>query len=115
MGGFNLTLANQSLGPIDYNTVIDLITRGELLLLTNERIDGMSKTTCMGKTLALINLGYFLFTCIYRLSYGLPLAHLEVMVLAQVVIAILLYGAWWHKLMSVDYPVQVSALRLRDV
>lgn len=46
---------------------------------------------------------------------AISLAHLEIMVLAQVVIAVLSYDAWWHKPMSVESPVLVSALRLSDV
>lgn len=56
---------------------------------------------------------WFMLQCVSRWVVGLPVSLLEIHVGIQVLCTGLLYGFWWSKPLSVDFPIKI-VLRMKD-
>jgi len=73
-------------------------TQGRCLpVVTEEDIRDRSKSDAFTKAFAFIQCAWLVTQCITRAAIGLPLTALELMTLAFIVAALVMYGLWWHK------------------
>src|SRR5580658_10113830 len=73
-------------------------TQGRCLpVITEEDIRDRSKSDAFTKAFAFIQCAWLVTQCITRTAVGLPLTELELMTLAFIVAALVMYGLWWHK------------------
>jgi hypothetical protein len=117
MGGFHVYAPdnsdNQSRGPhrpqypLDQQTVIDKVKRGDIKLPLEGEIQDKGKTDWLAKTLVLLQTGWFVIQCIARGVADLPLSELEVVTLAYTIMNVGIYIAWWDKPRNVDRPIRV--------
>ena len=73
-------------------------TQGRCLpIITEEDIRDRSKSDAFTKAFAFIQCAWLVTQCITRAAVGLPITELELMTLAFIVAALVMYGLWWHK------------------
>jgi hypothetical protein len=73
-------------------------TQGRCLpVVTEKDIHDRSKSDTFTKAFAFIQCAWLVTQCITRAAVGLPLAELELMTLAFIIAALVMYGLWWHK------------------
>ena len=73
-------------------------TQGRCLpVTTKEDIRDRSKSDAFTKVFAFIQCAWLITQCITRAAVGLPLTELELMTLAFIVAALVMYSLWWHK------------------
>ena len=68
-----------------------------LPVVTEEDIRDRSKSDEFTKAFAFIQCAWLVTQCSTRAAVGLPLTELELMTLAFIVAALVMYGFWWHK------------------
>lgn len=107
MGGLHIHDENGALGPLDIDTVIRLIASGHYMLPAKEKMEGLGKSSVLGKSFALFELLAFEYSCMRRIIKGLPMANFEVMVFAHTLISVISYIPWWYRPMNVDSPERV--------
>jgi len=93
-------------------------TRGRCLpVVTKEDIRDRSKSDSFTKAFAFIQCTWLVTQCITRVAMGLPLTELELMTLAFIVAALVMYGLWWHKPFDVQRATMLVCPdeRARDV
>ncbi|PVG02862.1 hypothetical protein CPB86DRAFT_804645 [Serendipita vermifera] len=93
--------------PLDQHTVITLVKEGKIELPLEEEIQDKGKTDWLGKTLVLLQTGWFIIQCAARGAAHLPLSELEVVTLAYTIVNVGIYIAWWDKPRDVDRPIRV--------
>ncbi|PVF90850.1 hypothetical protein CPB86DRAFT_878812 [Serendipita vermifera] len=93
--------------PLDRETVITLIKEGTIELPLEEEIQDKGKTDWLGKTLVLLQTGWFVIQCAARAVAHLPLSEFEVVTLAYTIVNVGTYIAWWNKPRDVDRPIRV--------
>jgi hypothetical protein len=73
-------------------------TRSRCLpVITEEDICDRSKSDGFTKVFAFIQFAWLVTQCSTRAAVGLPLTELELMTLAFIVAALVMYGFWWYK------------------
>lgn len=72
-------------------------------------IDQLSKSDILAKAIALLQVGWFLTQTLARLVQHLPLSQLEVVCLAYVAYAAVVYIAWWQKPFDAAVGIQFPA------
>jgi hypothetical protein len=73
-------------------------THGRCLpVITEEDICDRSKSDAFTKVFAFIQCAWLVTQCSTRAAVGLPLTELELMTLAFIVTALVMYGFWWYK------------------
>jgi hypothetical protein len=73
-------------------------THGRCLpVITEEDICDRSKSDAFTKVFAFIQCAWLVTQCSTRAAVGLPLTELELMTLAFIVAALVMYGFWWYK------------------
>lgn len=76
--------------------------------LSFDDICDKSKSDNAAKLLALIQVTWFSAQCVLRVSYRLPLSHLESMTLGYIPLFIVTYFFWWNKPKDIRSPSLVS-------
>ena len=73
-------------------------TQGRCLPITTEEdIRDRSKSDAFTKAFAFIQCAWLITQCITRAAVGLPLTELELMTIAFIIAALVMYGLWWRK------------------
>ncbi|PVF91499.1 hypothetical protein CPB86DRAFT_323628 [Serendipita vermifera] len=93
--------------PLDEIEVIKMFRNGELDLPLESEIQDRSKADWLGKTLVILQTGWFVTQCIARFITHLRLSGLEVVTLAYTTVNVAIYIAWWNKPRDVDRPIRV--------
>ncbi|KAK0641900.1 hypothetical protein B0T16DRAFT_380978, partial [Cercophora newfieldiana] len=75
--------------------------------ISQQEILDRSKTNMVAMTIACLQLGWFVLQVASRLSYGLPIALLELNTLAHVIYAIVMYACWWNKPLDVSIVTSI--------
>jgi magnesium-transporting ATPase (P-type) len=112
MGGFVVQTSSTSDALcFDVNTIAHLITQNivDPPTITDKDIDDRSKSNWLTKSLALIQVTYFLVQLLGRAIYKLPTTTLELFTLGIIVCAVITYVAWWKKPFDVQTPVILQA------
>jgi hypothetical protein len=110
MGGFAYDIRDLS----DHHRYIALTPAGfmafakaELITpdcLNNDDIADRSKADSLGKLLVCLQALWLVVNCIARKASGKPTTLLELNVIVHVVVAVVVYGLWWHKPLAVGTP-----------
>ena len=109
MGGLHVyDNEGKPVGPVTVPEAFRNIREGRLVLPPLDVIQGLSKSSNLSNLVALGGLLWFVIPSLARIHEGIPLAGLELMVLAHAIVAILTFLPWWKKPMNVDCPIRVS-------
>jgi hypothetical protein len=110
MGGFAYDIRDLS----DHHRYIALTPEGfmafakaELITpdcLNNDDIADRSKADSLGKLLVCLQALWLVVNCIARKASGKPTTLVELNVIVHVVVAVVVYGLWWHKPLAVATP-----------
>lgn len=115
MGGFAIDVDNAPEQYIDvFGDVkrLSLTAKGVALLahcghapeISVDEIKDKNKADGLAKFLVCVQAGWMIVQVISRSAADLPTTLLEVHTVAHVVCALVMYGIWWHKPRSIEYP-----------
>lgn len=80
---------------------------GEFPRITAEEIQDKSKHDIIAKGLLMLQVGWFVSQCIFRLVQGLPIAEIELVTIAFALISIAMFFLWWNKPFDVRRGIRV--------
>ncbi len=81
---------------------------GIAVSVSEEDINDRSKADSLTRIVALCQLGWLVVQCIARAVGGLAITELELMTMAFVFCAVVIYGFWWHKPFDVERSCLVA-------
>ncbi|KAF7967912.1 hypothetical protein HWV62_32559 [Athelia sp. TMB] len=109
MGGLHVyNERGRPVGPVTVPDALENIRAGRLVLPPLDAIQGLSQSSTLSTLFALLGLLSFVIPSLARIHEGIPLAGLELMVLAHTIIATVTFLPWWKKPMNVGSPIRVS-------
>jgi hypothetical protein len=84
-------------------------TQGRCLpVVTEEDINDRSKSDVFTKAFAVMQCAWLVTQCITRAAVGLPLTELELMTLAFIIAALVMYLLWWYKPFDVQRATRLA-------
>lgn len=106
---YSANASSRNLGEMRDLGMFPATIRGEtggrcLPVVTKEDIDDRSKADSFTKAFACLQCAWLVIQSITRACAGLPITELELMTLAFIVAAVLMYGFWWYKPFDVQRP-----------
>jgi hypothetical protein len=116
MGGFRIKTKEGPL-EIDGDGIIRLFESRAIPLpeILEEEIEDRSKASWVTKSIALVQVSWFVAQLIGRAIQHLPVTTLELFTLGVVVCAFVTYACWWHKPYDVQTPVVLECSLEDDV
>jgi hypothetical protein len=114
MGGVDVQLKTDPEGApirIAADDFVDLASSGALAwpTISGSDIDDRSKADWVFKSLAVIQIVWFIAQLIGRAAGALPVTTLELFTLGTVVCAAVTYAAWWEKPFDIRTPLTIDA------
>ncbi|KAI1144977.1 hypothetical protein F4825DRAFT_467708 [Nemania diffusa] len=91
-----------------------LAKHGHFIALSEKSIRDKSKADVLAKTLVCIQVAWLIIQSIERALNGLPIALLEIHVLAHVACALLLYGIWFEKPLDINDATLIDSSKFSD-
>jgi len=82
---------------------------------TAKEIQDRGKADAVAKAIAIIQTLWFAVQAAHRVSQGLVVTELELTTLGHVVLNILIYWCWWNKPLNLQFPVEVSTKKHKEV
>lgn len=83
-------------------------------IVTEHEIDSLSKSDSFTKLFAITQASWLVVQSIARVSVGLPITELELMTMAYVVCAVMMYTLWWSKPFDVEHVTTIMSAVERD-
>ena len=75
------------------------------IMLTKAEIKDKGKSNWLAKFLVLLQMLWFVMQCIAWGIKHLPVAHLEIVMLAYVAMNFMIFIFWWNKPLNVNQPI----------
>ncbi|KAG1750990.1 hypothetical protein EDD22DRAFT_1002366 [Suillus occidentalis] len=99
MGGFVLYADGEPKFTLKPDLLLDLVSKGsvEMPTITEAEIKDRSKGDGISKSVAILQLVWFIIQLITRHAQGLPVTLLEIDTLGVAALACIAYGFWWKK------------------
>ncbi|KAI1117030.1 hypothetical protein F5Y14DRAFT_404580 [Nemania sp. NC0429] len=113
MGGFSVDIGSLH-NDLKYITItpaglIFLAKHGHFIKLPEKDIQDKSKADVIAKGLVCVQVAWLIIQSVGRAANSLPIALLEIHVLAHVAYALMLYGIWFKKPLDVQEPTIVDS------
>jgi hypothetical protein len=96
-------------------TILDMTMLEELLkdpnfkiTISEEELEDKAKGDFLSKTIAILQVSWFIIQCIARFIQGLAITELEVATLALASMNVFMYFFWWNKPLGVNVPVKIN-------
>jgi hypothetical protein len=80
-------------------------------VVTKESLHDRSKADVFTKIFAIVQCTWLVIQSITRASIGLPITQLELVTMAYVVCAVVMYGFWWYKPFGVEHVTTVPGFK----
>ncbi|KAG1743004.1 hypothetical protein EDD22DRAFT_786452 [Suillus occidentalis] len=106
MGGFVLYADGEPKFTLKPDLLLDLVSKGsvEMPTITEAEIKDRSKGDGISKSVAILQLVWFIIQLITRHAQGLPVTLLEIDTLGVAALACIAYGFWWKKPKDIVCP-----------
>ncbi len=107
--GDNYLPAWQKNGVLTHSGVLLLMKVEPSLIpdLAYEDLIDRGKADALAKALLVLQVSWFLITCIIRHAQGLPLSLLEITTIAHAACTLLTYFLWWHKPKDIGHQTAI--------
>ena len=117
MGGYVVQVSPETQSCFKPKDLLRLLSTEavEMPILEDRDIDDRSKANWFTKSVALLQVGWFLLQLLARALGNLPVTTLELYTLGIVICAVFTYSAYWHKPFDVQRPVVLKALKTETV
>ncbi|KAK0475635.1 hypothetical protein EDD18DRAFT_1470242 [Armillaria luteobubalina] len=79
-----------------------------LAAISPETIEDRSKGDTLSKTIAMLQLSWFIVQCIARALQHLPITLLEISAVAFAGLSVITYSLWWYKPLNVKYQISLD-------
>ena len=108
MGGFVAQIREGKTYPLHKPDIVRLGLESTLRRIPAKEISSRSKADHLSKSLALLQLTWFIIQCIARKIQRLPTTSLELVTIAFGVMSGVMYCVWWNKPMAVECPIVLT-------
>ena len=76
--------------------------------ISKEELKSRSKSDGVVKLIALLQITWFGLQALFRAIQHLQVTALEIMTVAFIVLAVLIYAIWWNRPQDIEYPIVVT-------
>ncbi|KAG1720369.1 hypothetical protein EDB19DRAFT_1885187 [Suillus lakei] len=106
MGGFMLYVNGEPRGTLAPDKFLQFVDEGsvDMPILSEAEVEDRSKGDGLSKSIAILQLVWFIVQLLARFVQNLPITLLEIDTLAVVALTCISYGLWWKKPMNVGCP-----------
>jgi len=111
MGGFALHDKHENIHrPIHPSQFISRLQAGDFLFpkMSEDEIKDKSKGDGLSKSIAVVQIMWFVTKLISRLKVGWEATDVEVLTLATCVVMLVVYGFWWYKPLNVQFQMELE-------
>ena len=117
MGGFELCFDDDTCHRLTYSELRGLVGAKlvDLPSITTREVRDKSKGNWFSKSLALLQIGWFVVQLLGRVAQGLQTTPLELFTLGAVACTIVSYINWWDKPLDVNTSTTVSMASAREI